>query len=139
MSEKTLFNHFTLLFSKLGSRLFRNNSAVGWQGEITRLRDGSMLIKNPRPINAGLAKGSADSIGFYRHKITHADLGRTYAIFSSVEYKSKTGRLSDEQQNWHALVTNNGGVSLITNEILSAEQLHTHITDQLSLVPKSQT
>lgn len=123
MSEKTLFNHFTLLFTKLQGRLFRNNTGTAWQGEIHKLRNGDILIKNPRPVHFGLAKGSGDGIGFYPLKINHSHLGKTLPIFTSMEFKSPTGKPSAEQIAWDTMIKQHNGISIITKSPLTADEL----------------
>jgi hypothetical protein len=123
MSEKTLQNHFMLLISKLGGRLFRNNSGVAYQGETHRLKNGDILIKKPRMIRMGLATGSADTIGWLPKKITYSDVGNTVAVFCSIEYKSSRGKPTPEQIAWANTVKDAGGISLITSEIMDAETL----------------
>ena len=57
----------------------------------------------------GLAKGSADIVGWTTKTITEDDVGKSYAIFTSIEVKTPTGRLTGLQQNWLHTVQTAGG------------------------------
>tara|TARA_A200000113_G_scaffold151628_1_gene136609 strand:- start:1427 stop:1801 length:375 start_codon:yes stop_codon:yes gene_type:complete len=48
----------------------------------------------------GLPKGSADLIGFTILKVTPGMVGKDVPVFTSVEVKTPTGRLSKEQKLW---------------------------------------
>jgi len=127
MSEKTILNHLQLLASKIGARLFRQNTGSAWQGEVHRLKTGDILIKNPRIVHFGLCKGSGDLIGFAPVKINHSHLNKTLAVFWSVEIKTGSLKPTSDQINWHNMIKNNGGVSVITNKILTEDELKREI------------
>jgi hypothetical protein len=127
MSEKTLFNHFSLLFTKLQGRLFRNNTGQAWQGETFRLKNGDLLIKNPRPVHFGLTKGSGDAIGFYPLKINHSHLGKTLPIFTSLEFKTPKGKPTAEQINWHKTIISNNGISMIVKTPMSEDEFKSEL------------
>lgn len=95
----------------LGARLFRNNVGTGWTGDVTRNRDGSITIRNPRPLHAGLAPGSADLIGWRPVEITPEMVGQTLAVFASVETKTARGRVHDGQRRWCEAVEVAGGMA----------------------------
>lgn len=115
--------HVQLIVSKLGQRVFRNNTGQAWQGDVHRLRDGSVLIKNPRPVHFGLVKGSGDLIGFVKKTVTHDMLGNQILIFTNLEIKSKNGRITKEQQSFHEYISNNGGISEIIKSLSEGDQL----------------
>ena len=94
-----------------GVRLFRNNVGVGWVGQVTRRTDGSVIIRNPRPLHAGLFKGSGDLIGWVEYEIRPEDVGRTVAIFASIEVKDGSGRTDADQENWRRRVAESGGLA----------------------------
>jgi hypothetical protein len=95
----------------LGARLFRNNVAVAWTGKVVRNRDGSITITDPRPLHAGLAQGSADLVGWKPVVITPDMVGKTVAVFASVEVKTLRGRPTKEQVAWMKVVAGAGGFS----------------------------
>jgi len=111
----------TEIFKTVGSlpdvRLFRQNVGVAWAGEATRLQDGSVLIKNPRPLHAGLTRGSGDLIGWRRRIITAEDIGAPVAQFLSLEIKNRRGRASKEQKNWAEVVRQFGGLAGIVRSV----------------------
>jgi hypothetical protein len=115
------------------SRLFRLNtgrgyiSGLGPKG-VTRLTDGSVVVKAARPIalGFGLANGepvvgAADLIGWEEVIITEAMIGHKVAIFKSIECKSSTGKGSSEskasadQKNWRDQVNKSGGMAGIAS------------------------
>ena len=102
-------------------RLFRNNTGNAWAGNaqhITRpvtvaLQPGDVLIRNARPLRAGLAKGSSDLIGWRAITVTEADIGRRLAVFSALEVKTPTGRIQPEQQQFLNVVQRFGGIGAV--------------------------
>ena len=100
-----------LQLSRGDVRLFRNNTGKFWAGEHTRLKDGSVLIRNTRLVECGLCVGSSDLIGWVSHTITAADVGRTVAVFAAVEVKSDAGRVSPAQATFLRVVSQMGGLS----------------------------
>lgn len=84
-------------------RLFRNNVAMAWVGEHRRLANGDVLLRNARPLHAGLHTGSGDLIGWTTRN--------GVAVFTSLEVKSDTGRASDAQRHWAASVAGGGGIA----------------------------
>lgn len=92
----------------LGARLFRMNIGLAWVGEVTKNRDGSITIRNPRPFKSGVP-GMSDLIGWTPVVITPDMVGKTIAVYSAVETKSARGRASEEQKNFVAAVHRAGG------------------------------
>lgn len=125
MSESLLLRRIMLAACRLpgsAARLFRNNIAVGWVGKSRRLRPGEtyraqggeVIITDPRPLHAGLIKGSGDAVGWTTVVVTPDMVGQRLAVFTSVETKVPvTGRMSPEQRTWHGQVTAAGGYSVI--------------------------
>lgn len=113
MSESTIQREIMLAVSKTGARVFRNNVAEGWVGNVfsdANNGDGRLVIlHHARPLHAGLCVGSADLIGWT------AD-GR----FLSIEVKSKTGRVTEEQKTFLAMVRASGGVAIIARSVEEA-------------------
>ncbi len=84
--------------------MFRNNTGV--------LQD-----RNGRPVQFGLAKGSADLIGWRTRLITEDMVGQQVAVFTSIEVKSATGRLRPEQQQWLEVVQKAGGIAGVARSV----------------------
>ena len=103
------------------SRLWRNNVGTGWTGQATRvtagnfravaqgLRPGDVVIRNGRPLHAGLCVGSSDLIGYRSEIITSEHVGQRLAIFAAVEVKGPKGRPTPEQTQFLAHITTAGG------------------------------
>jgi hypothetical protein len=112
MSEGDFMRRCMKRATDLGARLFRNNVGTGWTGNDVRCNpDGSITIRNPRPFHAGLVPGSADLIGWKPVEITPEMVGQTVAVFTSVETKTKRGRLQAGQENWADIVAGAGGLA----------------------------
>lgn len=94
-----------------GVRVFRQNVGMGWVGDAAKLKDGSILIRNPRPLHAGLVKGSGDLIGWTSREIRPEDVGTTVAVFTSIEVKDSTKAPTTEQRRWHTNVRAAGGIT----------------------------
>lgn len=92
-------------------RLFRNNT-----GTLPDPRTG-------RPVQFGLAKGSADLIGLRTITITPDMVGRQVAVFTSLEIKTPTGRISQEQKNWHEMVRSRGGITGFARSVQDANKI----------------
>ena len=80
-------------------RLFRNQV-----GQLPDPRTG-------RPVQFGLAKGSADLVGFKTITITPDMVGDTVAVFTSIEVKTPNGSLTTPQQNWLNAVKTAGAIA----------------------------
>jgi hypothetical protein len=111
--ERDLQNTIRLAASEAGLTLWRNNVGTGWAGDATRLPDGSVLIRNPRPLHAGLCVGSSDLIGYRPLVITPEHLGTTLAQFAAIEIKADRGRERPEQRHFREVVTAAGGFAIV--------------------------
>jgi hypothetical protein len=92
-------------------RLFRNQV-----GQLPDPRTG-------RPVQFGLARGSADLIGWRSITITPDMVGTTVAIFASIEVKTPTGRVSPQQQAWMAVVQGAGGIAGVARSVSDANEI----------------
>ena len=90
--------------------LFRNNTGKLWAGEVVK-HPNCVTIYNPRPVDAGLCVGSSDLIGWRVYKVQAADIGKELAIFTAIEVKTKTGRVSGRQQNFIDQILKSGGIA----------------------------
>ena len=115
-------------------RLFRNNGGTAWTGSAERISrrttvsvgPGDVVVRNARPLHAGLCKGSSDLIGWRSITIGPEHVGQRLAVFTALEVKSATGRPSAEQQAFIATVIRFGGLASIvrsTAEALAALRL----------------
>jgi len=86
-----------------GAKMFRNN--VG--GAYTQ--DGTW-------ITFGLHKGSSDTIGWTPVVITQEMVGKTVAVFTSIEYKrEKGGRKAEDQKTWIDCLRRDGAIAFFAN------------------------
>lgn len=100
-------------------RLFRQNVGTGWTGEVQRLRDGSLVIRNPRPLHAGF-KGLSDLGGWVTVEVTPEMVGRKIAVYAAVEVKTANGRVSEEQSDFLSIVQNAGGAAGVARSVADA-------------------
>ena len=80
-------------------RLFRNQV-----GQLPDPRTG-------RPVQFGLARGSADLVGWKTIEVTPDMVGQRLAIFTSIEVKTPTGRATPAQKTWMDVVEKAGGIA----------------------------
>ena len=90
------------------ARLFRNQV-----GSLPDPRTG-------RLVTFGLARGSADLIGWRTVTITPDMVGQQLAVFTSIEVKTPTGRVSPQQQAWLGVVQGAGGMAGIARSVEDA-------------------
>jgi len=106
MSETDLQQRIRLaLGQRPDVRLFRNNT-----GTLPDPRTG-------RPVQFGLARGSADLIGYRTITITPEMVGQQVAVFTSLEVKTPTGRIRPEQTNWLHTIKRAGGIAAIVRSV----------------------
>jgi RNase P/RNase MRP subunit p29 len=98
-------------------RLFRNNTGTGWVGKVVKRLSDILVIKDPRPLHAGLCEGSSDYIGWTEKVITSEMVGQKVAVFTAVETKTKRGRVSSEQENFVARIRDAGGIAFVAKEL----------------------
>jgi hypothetical protein len=110
MTEQQIQQHIRLTCSTGSTRLFRNNTGT--------LRD-----QHGRPVQFGLAVGSADLIGWTTRTITPDMVGQQVAVFTSIEVKSSTGRLRPEQRQWLDAVQAAGGIAGVARSVEDAARL----------------
>ena len=92
-------------------RLFRNQV-----GQLPDPRTG-------RPVQFGLAKGSADLVGWKTVTITPDMVGQEVAVFTSLEIKTPKGRATAYQQAWMNCVERAGGIAGIARSVEDAVQI----------------
>jgi len=94
-------------------RLFRNNTGT--------LPD----PKTGRPIQFGLARGSSDLVGWRSVVITPDMVGQRVAVFTAIEIKTPTGRITPAQRAWLEAVTKAGGIAGIARSVADALRITT--------------
>ena len=100
--------------------------AVGTHTEVRLFRNQVGSLPDPRTgrlVTFGLARGSADLIGWRTITVTPEMVGTRLAVFTSIEVKTPTGRVGSEQQAWLACVQQCGGIAGIARSIADATQI----------------
>lgn len=111
-AETTLQQQIRLaLGTRIDLRLFRNQV-----GQLPDPRTG-------RPVQFGLARGSADLIGWRTITITPEMVGQRLAVFTSIEIKLPNGRVRPEQLAWQRTVSGAGGIAGIARSVQDANDL----------------
>lgn len=128
MNEKTLLSNIQVTASRIGARLFRNNVGTGWVGKITRatkvmttkIGPGDIVIRQARPLHAGLCKGSSDLIGWTPITIQEDMVGKTVAVFTAIECKTGHVKTTKEQADFIKYVRARGGKAGIVYKVSEA-------------------
>lgn len=109
MLESSLMRDIQIRLSALGARLLRNNV-------------GMLEDRTGQKVRYGLCVGSSDLIGWYAVEITPDMVGKKLAIFTAVEVKTLTGRLTKEQVNFLEAVKSAGGIAFVARSVEEAER-----------------
>jgi hypothetical protein len=119
MNETSLSHHIQLGVSEQGVKIFRNNTGVGWVGEIVRRTADTITLRNPRPLHAGLTVGSSDLIGWTPVTITQEMVGRKLAIFTAIEVKAPREKATPKpaQKIFLQAVEVDGGFAMCVNNL----------------------
>ena len=123
MSEHEIQQRILLACRSGTTRLWRNNVGTGWAGQATQIRrrgmlavePGDVLVRNARPLHAGLCTGSSDLIGYRQID--------GVAQFVAIEVKSERGRLTAEQQAFIELVQGMGGMAGVARSVDDARSI----------------
>ena len=100
--------------------------ALGTRSDLRLFRNQVGQLPDPRtgrPVQFGLARGSADLIGWRIITITPGMVGSQVAVFTSIEVKTPTGRIRPEQHAWLNTVQQAGGIAGIARSIQDANDL----------------
>jgi hypothetical protein len=122
MNERDIQSEIQIALSKSGVVNFRNNTGLAWVGIPERISPRKLILHDPRPLHAGLCKGSSDLIGWESIEITADMVGRKVAIFAACEVKKpgqKVKRGSD-QENFLSQLKQAGGIALEAHSVEEA-------------------
>ena len=100
--------------------------ALGTRPDLRLFRNNTGTLPDPRtgrPVQFGLARGSADLIGLRTVTITPDMVGQQVAVFTSIEVKTPKGRPTAEQQNWLHMVRRAGGIAGIARSVRDANEI----------------
>ena len=104
--------------------------ALGTQSDLRLFRNQVGQLPDPRtgrPVQFGLARGSADLIGWRTVVVTPEMVGTRLAVFTSIEIKTPTGRLTPQQHNWLGAVRSAGGIAGVARSVGDAFQIVTPV------------
>jgi hypothetical protein len=97
--------------------------ALGTRPDLRLYRNNCGSLPDPRTgrlVTFGLARGSADLIGWRTIVVTPDMVGRRLAVFTSIEVKTPTGRLRADQQAWLGAVRGAGGIAGVARSVADA-------------------
>lgn len=109
-NETVLQNQIRLAISSPCVRMFRNNV-------------GSATTQDGRHIDFGLCAGSSDLIGWTVREVTPDMVGKNIAVFTALEVKTKSGRVSEKQQGFINVVNRAGGIAGVVRSIDDAKEM----------------
>ena len=127
MSEHEIQQRILLACGSGTTRLWRNNVGTGWAGQAAKvtagniravaaaLRPGDVIVRQGRPLHAGLCVGSSDLIGYRQVD--------GVAQFVALEVKSATGRPTAEQAQFIDHINGAGGVAGIVRSVADAQTM----------------
>lgn len=108
--------------------------ALGTRSDLRLFRNQVGQLPDPRtgrPVQFGLARGSADLIGWRTIVVTPDMVGQRIAVFTSLEIKTPTGRLAPTQRAWMGAVLKAGGIAGVARTVSDAH----HIVANLPTFP----
>jgi hypothetical protein len=118
-AKASMANAETTLQQQIRLTLGTNPEARIFRNQVGSLPD----PRTGRLVTFGLARGSADLIGWRTVTITQAMVGSRIAVFTSIEVKTPTGRIRPEQQAWLEAVHQAGGIAGIARSVTDAKAL----------------
>lgn len=124
MIEQDIMHRIMIAVSKAGARVFRNNVGLGWIGKsqmyrapaTVRVNPGDVVIRNARPLHAGLCKGSSDLIGITPVIVRAEHVGTKIGVFTGLEVKTQTGRSTGDQSNFAEQIKGLGGIAGVVRD-----------------------
>jgi hypothetical protein len=102
--------------------------ALGTRPDARLFRNQVGSLPDPRTgrlVTFGLARGSADLIGWRTVTITPEMVGQQLAVFTSIEIKTPTGRITPQQRNWLNAVRTAGGIAGVARTVPDALRIVT--------------
>ena len=102
--------------------------ALGTHPQTRIFRNQVGSLPDPRTgrlVTFGLAKGSGDLIGWRTITIGPEHVGQRIAVFTSIEVKTPTGRVTPQQHAWLSVVLAAGGIAGIARSVPDALRIAT--------------
>lgn len=111
--ETKIQNAILIKLSQSGCTVWRVETAGAWVGRQIHKDGSTVTLANARMFTTGLCVGGSDIIGI------HQATGR----FIAVEVKTRTGRVSKEQQTFIDAVKRAGGIAGVARSVEDALEL----------------
>lgn len=116
--EIDIMKKIQVSLSSAGARVFRNNIGLGWIGKTEHYKHrttvmvcpGDVVIRNARPLHAGLEEGSADLVGW------DSQTGKIV----SCEVKQPGKKQTIKQINWMEAILQSGGIAFCASSVEDA-------------------
>lgn len=111
---------------KLHPNTFRQDVGKGYVGGrefvakkdgVVQVKKGDRIVINPAVNRFGLDVGSGDRVGWTEILVTQEMVGKPVAVFTSIEDKSESDRISVEQIIWLLNVRRAGGIAEVYKEL----------------------
>lgn len=110
MNEETAIQRRMMVaLSEAGVSVWRNETGVYWSGKVIHRDGATVTLANASRITAGLCVGSSDLIGVTPVTVTADMVGKTLAVFTAIEVKTATGRVSPDQARFIDHINRIGG------------------------------
>ena len=106
--------------------------ALGTHPQTRLVRNQVGSLPDPRTgrlVTFGLARGSADLIGWRTITITPDMVGQQIAVFTSIEVKTPTGRVRPDQTAWLGAVQAAGGIAGVARSVDDAITILANLAD----------
>lgn len=117
VSEHNIQQSIRLEAGNLNCTMFRANSGKAWTGnQVQRYRDGSILIKDPRPF-LGMVSGFSDLVGVSEVLITEDMVGKKVGIAVFAEVKTLKGKARDDQERFLSAMKSRGAKAGIVRSV----------------------
>jgi len=123
MKEGNIQSEISIELSKARHvRIFRNNVAQTYIGEVIQKDAKTITLANYRVLHAGLCVGSSDLIGLESLSITPEMVGQKIARFIGIEVKTPTGHIKKEQIAFQNFINERGGKAVIVRSVDEAKE-----------------
>ena len=121
--ETTLQRQILMALSEAGCVVWRLNTGVAYAGRVIHRAGQQVTLADARMIPFGLVVGGSDIIGIKPTIITADMIGQTIGVFTAIEVKTATGRVTKEQQTFIDAVCRAGGRAGIARSVDEALEI----------------
>jgi hypothetical protein len=121
-TETELYPRILTALSRGGTRLFRQQVALSWMGQIVARTPDTITLLHPRALKVG-APGISDFAGIHAIEVTEDLLGARVGVYVAIEAKGPRGRVTPEQRNFLAMIQSLGGRAGIARSVAEASDV----------------